>query len=380
MQKIKVMTIFGTRPEAIKIAPLIKALENDNRFESIITITAQHREMLDQVLDVFEINPDFDLNIMEKNQTLADITSNTLLGLNEVLSKVKSDIILVHGDTTTTFSASLAGFYHQIKIGHVEAGLRSWNKFSPFPEEINRQITDMLTDLYFVPTLTSKKNLLLENRNRNKIYITGNTAIDAMKYTVNANYKNDLIRKIGNHRMILVTMHRRENFGQSMINVFRAINRLVKKHKDVEIVFPIHKSPKVRELAKLHLIISERAHIIEPLNVIDFQNFMSKSYFIMSDSGGVQEEASSLGKPVLVLRNTTERPEGVSAGVLKLVGTEEEKVFHLADVLLTDKKEYIKMSKISNLYGDGNASKRIINSIAFEFGMMDSRPKDWCIN
>lgn len=375
--KIKIMTIFGTRPEAIKMAPLIKAIENDERFESIVTVTAQHRQMLDQVMDIFDLKADYDLNIMKDGQTLTDITSRVIKELDSVLVEAKPDIILVHGDTTTTFAASIAGFYHQIKIGHVEAGLRTWNKYSPFPEEMNRQLTDTLADIYFTPTVMSKSNLLKEGRPEESIFITGNTVIDAMEYTIKQNYSNELLDNLAGKRIILVTMHRRENLGQPMTNVFKAINRLVEKFEDVHIVFPMHKNPKVRKNAEETLSDSEQVHLIEPLDVIDFQNFSNNSYMILSDSGGVQEEAPSLGVPVLVLRDTTERPEGIEAGTLKLVGTEEDKVFEEATLLLSDKEEYEKMSQASNPYGDGNASERILDAIAYNFGIQQEKPIDF---
>ncbi|WP_142423697.1 non-hydrolyzing UDP-N-acetylglucosamine 2-epimerase [Enterococcus casseliflavus] len=375
--KIKIMTIFGTRPEAIKMAPLIKTIENDERFESIVTVTAQHRQMLDQVMDIFDLKADYDLNIMKDGQTLTDITSRVIKELDSVLVEAKPDIILVHGDTTTTFAASIAGFYHQIKIGHVEAGLRTWNKYSPFPEEMNRQLTDTLADIYFAPTMMSKSNLLKEGRPEESIFITGNTVIDAMEYTIKQNYSNELLDNLAGKRIILVTMHRRENLGQPMTNVFKAINRLVEKFEDVHIVFPMHKNPKVRKNAEETLSDSEQVHLIEPLDVIDFQNFSNNSYMILSDSGGVQEEAPSLGVPVLVLRDTTERPEGIEAGTLKLVGTEEDKVFEEATLLLSDKEEYEKMSQASNPYGDGNASERILDAIAYNFGIQQEKPIDF---
>lgn len=374
---MKIMTIFGTRPEAIKMAPLIKAIENDERFESIVTVTAQHRQMLDQVMDIFDLKADYDLNIMKDGQTLTDITSRVIKELDSVLVEAKPDIILVHGDTTTTFAASIAGFYHQIKIGHVEAGLRTWNKYSPFPEEMNRQLTDTLADIYFAPTVMSKSNLLKEGRPEESIFITGNTVIDAMEYTIKQNFSNELLDNLAGKRIILVTMHRRENLGQPMTNVFKAINRLVEKFEDVHIVFPMHKNPKVRKNAEETLSDSEQVHLIEPLDVIDFQNFSNNSYMILSDSGGVQEEAPSLGVPVLVLRDTTERPEGIEAGTLKLVGTEEDKVFEEATLLLSDKEEYEKMSQASNPYGDGNASERILDAIAYNFGIQQEKPIDF---
>ena len=360
----KIMTIFGTRPEAIKMASLIKKMEEDDRFQSIVVVTAQHRQMLDQVLDIFKIKPDYDLNIMKDGQTLSDITTRVMKELNAVFMQIRPDIVLVHGDTTTTFAASIAAFYHQIPIGHVEAGLRTWNKLSPFPEEMNRQVTDVLADLYFAPTEKSKENLIKENHPENAIFVTGNTAIDAMNYTISNHYSNELLERLKGKRIVLVTMHRRENLGIPMENVFRAINRIVEKYKDVEILFPIHKNPKVRQIAQKILIESEQIHLIEPLDVVDFQNFAKRSFLIMTDSGGVQEEAPSLGVPVLVLRDTTERPEGVEAGTLKLAGTDEESVFIAANTLLSDDKEYKKMLKASNPYGDGHASERILEVLA----------------
>ncbi|KSU28309.1 UDP-N-acetylglucosamine 2-epimerase [Lactococcus lactis] len=320
--------------------------------------------MLDQVLDIFKIKPGYDLNIMKDGQTLSDITTRVMKELNAVFTQIRPDIVLVHGDTTTTFAASIAAFYHQIPIGHVEAGLRTWNKLSPFPEEMNRQVTDVIADLYFAPTEKSKENLIKENHPENAIFVTGNTAIDAMNYTISNHYSNELLERLKGKRIVLVTMHRRENLGIPMENVFRAINRIVEKYKDVEILFPIHKNPKVRQIAQKILIESEQIHLIEPLDVVDFQNFAKRSFLIMTDSGGVQEEAPSLGVPVLVLRDTTERPEGVEAGTLKLAGTDEESVFIAANTLLSDDKEYKKMLKASNPYGDGHASERILEVLA----------------
>ncbi|OTN75865.1 UDP-N-acetylglucosamine 2-epimerase [Enterococcus sp. 8G7_MSG3316] len=364
---IKIMTIFGTRPEAIKMAPLIRCIEKDQRFKSIVTITAQHRQMLDQVLTFFGIKPDYDLNIMKDGQTLMDITSRVLKELNFAIEESKPDIILVHGDTSTTFAASLAGYYHQIKIGHVEAGLRTWNKYSPFPEEMNRQLTDVLSDLYFAPTEQSKENLIKENHPEEKIYITGNTAIDAMKYTVDNEYSSPLLEELRDKKIILVTMHRRENIGKPMENVFRAINKLVEEYDDISILFPMHKNPEVRKLVKKTLINSEQVKLIEPLNVVDFHNLASRSYLILSDSGGVQEEAPSLGIPVLVLRDTTERPEGVKAGTLKLIGTRESDVYNQVSKLINNRKQYEIMASSSNPYGDGRASEKILEAIAQEF-------------
>ncbi|MEH7159017.1 non-hydrolyzing UDP-N-acetylglucosamine 2-epimerase [Neobacillus drentensis] len=376
--KIKVMTVFGTRPEAIKMAPLVKELEKSNeKIKSIVTVTAQHREMLDQVLNIFEIVPDFDLNIMKARQTLVEVTMRSLEGLNRVLQEVKPDIVLVHGDTTTTFVASLAAFYNSIPVGHVEAGLRTRNKYSPFPEEMNRQITGVLADLHFAPTAQSKANLVLENKEEEKIFITGNTAIDALKTTVKTNYSHPVLEKIGKNRLVLLTAHRRENTGKPMENMFSAIKRLVEKHDDIQVIYPVHMNPVVREIANRLLGENERIHLIEPLDVIDFHNFASQAYLILTDSGGVQEEAPSLGAPVLVLRDTTERPEGVKAGTLKLAGTDEDTIFKLADELLTNKFAHDQMAKTSNPYGDGNASKRIVSAILYHLGYQNDRPMDF---
>ena len=354
---IKVMTIFGTRPEAIKMAPLVKELEERKEIESIVCVTAQHREMLDQVLEVFKIKPDYDLNIMKQGQTLTEITSRVLLGLEEVIKKEKPNIILVHGDTTTTFAGALAAFYNGVDIGHVEAGLRTWNKYSPFPEEMNRQMVDRMTDMYFAPTEVSKNNLLMENIDES------NTAIDAMKTTVIDNYNHEVLDWVGNDRLILLTAHRRENLGEPMRHIFRGIKRIVNEYPDVKVVYPIHLNPKVREVANEVFEGIDRVKLIEPLEVVDFHNFQNKSYIILTDSGGIQEEAPSLGKPVLVLRDTTERPEGIKAGTLKLVGTDEETIYKETKKLLDDKIEYNKMSKSSNPYGDGFASKYIVDAI-----------------
>lgn len=378
MEKIKVMTVFGTRPEAIKMAPLVLALQADERFEAVTTVTAQHREMLDQVLEIFKIVPDYDLNIMHKEQTLTEITANVLTKLDQVIKTVKPDIILVHGDTTTTFAASVAAFYNQVAIGHVEAGLRTWNKYSPFPEEMNRQMTDDLADLYFAPTEESKANLLKENQAAAKIFVTGNTAIDALKQTVSSDYQHELLAKLDpGHKLILVTMHRRENQGQPMARVFRTLLEVVEQRPEVEVIYPVHLSPKVQKLAHEILGKHERIHLIAPLDVVDFHNLAAKSYFIMTDSGGVQEEAPSLGKPVLVLRDTTERPEGVSAGTLKLVGTELAKVKAAMLELLDDPNIYQQMAQAQNPYGDGQASQRILAAIAYHFGLSEQRPKEF---
>ena len=376
MKKIKVMTVFGTRPEAIKMAPLVLELQKQSqRFEAITTVSAQHREMLDQVLDIFHIKPDYDLNIMHARQTLTDITSNVLINLDKILKEAKPDIVLVHGDTTTTFAASVAAFYNQIPIGHVEAGLRTWEKYSPYPEEMNRQMTDAMTDLYFAPTNQSKANLLKENHKEDNIYITGNTAIDALKQTVDKEYHHDILDKVSpDNKLILLTMHRRENQGEPMRRVFKVIREVVESREDVEVIYPVHLSPAVQEAAKEILGNTERIHLISPLDVVDFHNLAARSYFIMTDSGGVQEEAPSLGKPVLVLRDTTERPEGVEAGTLKLVGTESEKVKKEMEELLDNDAEYQRMTQAKNPYGDGKASERILDAIAYYFGVTDKKP------
>ncbi|WP_160999635.1 non-hydrolyzing UDP-N-acetylglucosamine 2-epimerase [Ligilactobacillus salivarius] len=376
MKRIKVMTVFGTRPEAIKMAPLVLELQKQSqRFEAITTVSAQHREMLDQVLDIFHIKPDYDLNIMHARQTLTDITSNVLINLDKILKEAKPDIVLVHGDTTTTFAASVAAFYNQIPIGHVEAGLRTWEKYSPYPEEMNRQMTDAMTDLYFAPTNQSKANLLKENHKEDNIYITGNTAIDALKQTVDKEYHHDILDKVSpDNKLILLTMHRRENQGEPMRRVFKVIREVVESREDVEVIYPVHLSPVVQEAAKEILGNTERIHLISPLDVVDFHNLAARSYFIMTDSGGVQEEAPSLGKPVLVLRDTTERPEGVEAGTLKLVGTESEKVKKEMEELLDNDAEYRRMAQAKNPYGDGKASERILDAIAYYFGVTDKKP------
>ncbi|HDR7272709.1 TPA: UDP-N-acetylglucosamine 2-epimerase (non-hydrolyzing) [Bacillus paranthracis] len=367
-ERLKVMTIFGTRPEAIKMAPLVLELQkHPEKIESIVTVTAQHRQMLDQVLSIFGITPDFDLNIMKDRQTLIDITTRGLEGLDKVMKEAKPDIVLVHGDTTTTFIASLAAFYNQIPVGHVEAGLRTWDKYSPYPEEMNRQLTGVMADLHFSPTAKSATNLQKENKDESRIFITGNTAIDALKTTVKETYSHPVLEKLGSDRLVLMTAHRRENLGEPMRNMFRAIKRLVDKHEDVQVVYPVHMNPVVRETANDILGDHGRIHLIEPLDVIDFHNVAARSYLMLTDSGGVQEEAPSLGVPVLVLRDTTERPEGIEAGTLKLAGTDEETIFSLADELLSDKEAHEKMSKASNPYGDGRASERIVEAILKHF-------------
>ena len=367
MKKIKVMTRFGTRPEAIKMAPLVKELEKREEIESIVCVTAQHRQMLDQVLETFNITPDYDLNIMKQGQTLVDITTRALQSLSEVISQVKPNIVLVHGDTTTTLSGSLAAFYNQVSVGHVEAGLRTYDKYSPFPEEVNRQVTGIIADMHFAPTEVSKNNLLKEGKKEETIYVTGNTAIDALRTTVKDDYYHPIFDKIGNDKIILLTAHRRENLGEPMKNMFRAIKRIVEEFDGVQVIYPVHLNPLVRQAADEVLGDNNKVHLIDPLEVLDFHNFLNKSYIIMTDSGGIQEEAPSLGKPVLVLRDTTERPEGVSAGTLRLAGTDEDDIYDLTKLLLTNKDEYNKMSKSSNPYGDGMSSKYIVDEIIKKF-------------
>lgn len=363
MDKIKVMTIFGTRPEAIKMAPLVKELKARDEIKCTVCVTAQHRQMLDQVLETFNIAPEYDLNIMSQGQTLSDITSKALLGLENIIKEVKPNIILVHGDTTTTFAGALAAFYHQVDIGHIEAGLRTWNKYSPYPEEMNRQMVGVMADMHFAPTENSKNSLLKEGKNKAKIYVTGNTAIDALATTVKKDYTHPIFDWLGEDRLILLTAHRRENLGEPMRNMFRAIKKVVNEHDDVKVIYPVHLNPKVKEVADEILGDDEKIKLIEPLEVIDFHNFINKSYMILTDSGGIQEEAPSLGKPVLVLRDTTERPEGIVAGTLKLAGTEEKDIYKLTTELLDNQKTYEKMSEASNPYGDGKASKRIVDQI-----------------
>ncbi len=370
MKKLKVMVVFGTRPEAIKMAPLVLELQkHSDSIETITVVTAQHRQMLDQVLETFSIKPHYDLDIMGQNQSLLDITGKILEKFDPIVKQERPDMILVHGDTTTTFVASLVAFYNQVRIGHVEAGLRTFDKYSPFPEEMNRQMTDNLADLYFAPTSESKENLLKENHPESAIVITGNTAIDALKLTVQSDYYHEVLDQLDtDKKLVLVTMHRRENQGQPMRNVFTALREMVDLHQEIEVVYPVHLSPAVQETANDILAGHDRIHLIEPLDVLDFHNLASRSYFIMTDSGGVQEEAPSLGKPVLVLRDTTERPEGVRAGTLKLVGTDPVRVKEAMTALLTDGALYIQMSQAPNPYGDGRASERIVQSIQQYFG------------
>ena len=355
----KIMLVFGTRPEAIKMCPLVKELKGRKNIETIVCVTGQHREMLDQVLKVFEVTPDYDLSIMKQKQTLFDITVEKLQKIKTVLEEVRPHVVLVHGDTSTTFVSALACFYMQIPVGHVEAGLRTYNIYSPYPEEFNREAVSIISQYNFAPTELSRQNLIKEGRKDENIYVTGNTAIDALKTTVRKDYTHPELEWASDSRLILITAHRRENLGKPMQHMFRAIRRGMDEHPDVKAIYPIHLNPVVRECAKSILGDDDRIHLIEPLDVLDFHNFMAQSYLILTDSGGIQEEAPSLGKPVLVMRDTTERPEGIKAGTLKLVGTDEEFIYKSFKLLLNDKKEYKKMSNASNPYGDGFASKRI---------------------
>ena len=382
MKKLKVMSIFGTRPEAIKMAPVVLELcKFPAQIESTVAVTAQHREMLDQVLRLFDIRPDFDLNIMSEGQTLFDITSRALLGLDKVLSAAKPDIILVHGDTTTTFAGALAAFYHQIEVGHVEAGLRTQNKFSPYPEEMNRRLTGSLADLNFAPTSTAKENLLREGVDADKIFVTGNTVIDALYKTVRADFKfaNGLERvDYADKKIILVTTHRRENLGEPLRQVYKALKALVEEFPDVEIIFPVHKNPKVREVVNAELGGLERVFLTDPLDYEPFANLMNRATLILTDSGGVQEEAPALGKPVLVLRDTTERPEALEAGTVKLIGTNRDKVYGAAKLLLTDAAEYKKMAEARSPYGDGHAAERIVKALLWRHKISSERPEEFC--
>lgn len=375
MSKLKVMTVFGTRPEAIKMAPLVHELKkHPDVIEPIVCVTAQHRQMLDQVLEIFQIQPDIDLNIMKDRQTLIQITTRALESLDQVMKETKPDIVLVHGDTTTTFVAGLAAFYNQVAIGHVEAGLRTWDKYSPFPEEMNRQLTGVMADLHFAPTDGSADNLRRENKQEAAIYITGNTAIDALQTTVREDYTHQVLDKVAGKRLLLMTAHRRENLGEPMHRIFRAVRRLVDEHQEIAVVYPVHLNPAVQEVAQQVLGNHDRIHLIEPLDAFDFHNFARRSYLILTDSGGVQEEAPSLGVPVLVLRDTTERPEGIEAGTLKLAGTDEDQVYQLSQELLTDPSAYEAMAKAANPYGDGKASARIVAAILHHFGKQAERP------
>lgn len=373
----KIMTVFGTRPEAIKMAPLVKALEYDAELEPMIVVTAQHREMLDSVIHTFNIKPHYDLNIMKEGQTLSDISSRAMTKLEDVIKKEKPDMVLVHGDTTTTFSGALAAFYNKVAIGHVEAGLRTRHKYAPFPEEVNRQMVSNLADIHFAPTKGAANNLLQENKSPDSIIITGNTAIDTLELTIQKEYTSDIIRKHQGKRIILLTVHRRENVGQPMIDIYKAMRKIVDEYEDIVIVSPLHLNPKVRELAFEYLGEHERIELIEPLDVVDFHNFANKAYLILTDSGGIQEEAPSLNKPVLVLRDVTERPEGVTAGTLKVVGTDFDNVFKSTTEILDNQMIYAQMALTQNPYGDGNASLRICESIKYYFGLTSKMPKSF---
>ena len=362
----KIMLVFGTRPEAIKMCPLVNELKKRKSIETVVCVTGQHRQMLDQVLEAFSVVPDYDLSIMKDKQTLFDVTVNILERIKTVLEEVKPDAVLVHGDTSTTFVTALACFYLQIPVGHVEAGLRTYNIYSPYPEEFNRQAVSIISKFNFAPTELSKQNLLKEGKNPESIYVTGNTAIDALKTTVRADYTHPELDWAKDSRLIMITAHRRENLGEPMRHMFKAIRRVMDEHPDVKAIYPIHMNPVVREIAQEYLGDDDRIHIIEPLDVLDFHNFLSRSYLILTDSGGIQEEAPSLGKPVLVMRDTTERPEGIAAGTLKLVGTEEETIYKEFSRLLSDKDEYEAMSKASNPYGDGHACERIADILCME--------------
>ena len=377
------MSVFGTRPEAIKMAPLVKALENHENFESIVCVTAQHRQMLDQVLNIFDILPNYDLDIMQQFQTLEGITTRALAGLGDVMRKAKPDVVLVHGDTTTTFAGALAAYYNQIKVGHVEAGLRTYNKYEPFPEEMNRKLTGSITDFHFAPTKLARENLLKEGVSDKNIFVTGNTVIDVLKSTIDDGYKFSVeelntvdFRK---KRVIAMTAHRRENLGEPLNNICKAVKRIVDEFDDVEVIYAVHKNPAVREPVFKILGNNPRIHLTEPLDLRDMHNLMNKSYFVMTDSGGLQEEVPSMGKPVLVLRNVTERPEGIEAGTLKLAGIEEETIYEMAKELLCDEDVYASMAQAKNPFGDGFASERIVEALLYGFGKKKEKPLNFYI-
>lgn len=383
-KNIKVMSVFGTRPEAVKMAPLVKELDKSEGIESIVCVTAQHREMLDQVLDIFDIKPDYDLDIMRQRQTLEEITIRALEGLSKVLDESRPDIVLVHGDTTTSFVAGLAAFYKQIQVGHVEAGLRTYNRYEPFPEEMNRKLTGSLANIHFSPTVTSKFNLLKENIDESEIFVTGNTVIDALKTTINDEYKFSLYKlneiDYKNKRVITMTAHRRENLGEPLKNICNAVKNIVIEFEDVEVVYAVHKNPAVRQVVNEILGDIDRVHLVEPLDIKDMHNLLSRSYLVLTDSGGLQEEVPSLGKPVLVLRNVTERPEGVEAGTLKLVGIEEKSIYYLTKELLDNKDIYNQMAQARNPFGDGYASERIVSAIRYKLGQTDQQPIEYINN
>lgn len=381
MKKLKVMTVFGTRPEAIKMCPLVLELRKHECIEPVVCVTAQHREMLDQVLDIFGVKPDYDLDIMKTRQSLAGITTRVLEGMEDVLKKERPDIVLVHGDTSTSFVAALAAFYEQIKVGHVEAGLRTYDIYSPFPEEMNRQLTGRIANLDFAPTHRNFDNLIKENVDPDKIYITGNTVIDALKTTVKDDYKfkDECLSKMDfeNKCVIIVTAHRRENLGEPLENICRAIKRIIEKYPDTEAVYPVHLNPAVRETVNGILGNTERVHLIDPLDVTELHNAIARSFMVMTDSGGIQEEAPALAKPVLVLRKETERPEAVAAGTVKIAGVDEDNIFALAEELLSNKAEYNRMAHAANPYGDGEASRRICEALLYEFGLSKVKPDDF---
>jgi len=377
---IKILSVFGTRPEAIKMAPLINLMQKNQHFQCVVCVTAQHRQMLDQVLEIFQIKPDFDLDIMKDRQSLTDIMVNSLTGLDNVIKEVKPDMLLVHGDTSTTFSGALAAFYNKVLLGHVEAGLRTFNKYFPFPEEMNRKLTGVLTDMHFAPTANSKKNLIREGVSEDSIFVTGNTVIDALKTTVNRDYifANPVLKRLDyKKRVILVTAHRRENLGQPLKNICFAIKKIVEDYKDVEVVYPVHMNPAVRDTVYSILGAQDRVHLIDPIDVLEMHNLMDRCYLVLTDSGGLQEEAPSLGKPVLVLRSETERPEAVEFGTVKIAGTEMDRIYTLTAQLLEDKREYDRMANAVNPYGDGFASERICQSILYRFGILKERPKEF---
>ena len=379
MNKLKVMSIFGTRPEAIKMAPLVKKLQETEEIDSVLCVTAQHRQMLDMVLDLFELKADYDLDIMEHGQSISDITVKVLKGMENILQEVKPDIVLVHGDTSTTFVGALAAFYQQIPVGHVEAGLRSGNIYSPYPEEMNRKLTTNLASLYFAPTTGNYDNLIKENITSEKIFITGNTVIDALLQVVKKEYvfDNPLLNRIDyrNKKVIVMTCHRRENWGEPMENIFKAVVDIKERHKDVEIIFPVHLNPKIRELAKDIMGNMEGVHLIEPLDYEPFVNLLNKAHLILTDSGGIQEEAPALGKPILVLREETERPEAVGAGTVKIVGVDRDKIIKEVEELLSNPKSYSQMANATNPYGDGRACERIVDALKYHFKITDDRPE-----
>jgi len=381
MSKVKVMSIFGTRPEAIKMAPLIKELEKNENIESLVCVTAQHREMLDQVLEIFKIKPDYDLDIMKSRQTLTDILTGSLVGIEEVLKKESPDLVLVHGDTSTTFAGALMTFYHQKKVGHVEAGLRTYDKYQPFPEEMNRVLTTRLADFNFAPTTLSKNNLLKENISPDTIFVTGNTVIDCLKFTIKDDYifNVDMLNNIDykNKKIIVVTAHRRENLGEPLKDICNAVLDIVENNEDVEVVYAVHLNPAVRETAHNILGDNDRIHLCDPLDLLDMHNLLHRSHLVLTDSGGLQEEVISMKKPVVVLRNVTERPEGVDAGALKLAGTERKNVFEITDYLLKNEDAYKKMAQTKNPFGDGKASERIVDAILYSFGINENSPEDF---